>query len=59
MWSEKPKPFIWAATVNSIVEQLSRCRLTLEQIKPGCTLARTKKNQEGRRPVAALLRTKP
>ena len=33
-----PKPFVWTATVESIVAKLSRCRQTLEQIKPGCDL---------------------
>jgi transposase len=42
-WNEKPKPFVWTATVESIVEKLSRCRQTLEQILPGCTLPRSKK----------------
>jgi non-heme chloroperoxidase len=30
--------FVWTATVESIVQKLSRCRQTLEQIRPGCTL---------------------
>ncbi len=42
-WNENPKPFIWTATVESIVEKLSRCRQTLEQIRPGCTLPRRRK----------------
>lgn len=42
-WNEKPKPFVWTATVDSIVEKLSRCRQTLEQIQPGCTLPRQRK----------------
>jgi transposase/transcriptional regulator with XRE-family HTH domain len=42
-WNEKPKPFVWTATVESIVEKLSRCRQTLEKIKPGCTLPRHRK----------------
>jgi transposase len=46
VWNENPKPFVWTATVESIVEKLKRCRQTLEQIKPGCTLPRAKKNQE-------------
>jgi transposase len=46
MWNQNPKPFVWTATVESIVEKLRRCRQTLEQIKPGCTLPRAKKNQE-------------
>jgi len=44
-WNEEPKPFVWAATVESILEKLSRCRQTLEQIQPGCTLPRTRKTR--------------
>jgi transposase len=42
-WNEKPKPFVWTATVESIIEKLSHCRQTLEQILPGCTLPRSRK----------------
>ena len=42
-WNENPKPFVWTATVESIVKKLSRCRQTLEQIRPGCTLPRRRK----------------
>ena len=45
-WNEHPKPFVWTATVASITEKLSRCRQTLEQIQPGCTLPRGKKRQK-------------
>jgi transposase len=34
-WNENPKPFVWTATVDSIVAKLARCRQTLEQIQPG------------------------
>ncbi len=44
-WNEKPKPFVWTATVESIVAKLSRCRQTLEQIQPGCTLPKTRKRK--------------
>ena len=44
-WNEKPKPFAWTATVESIVTKLSRCRQTLEQIQPGCTAPRTRKRK--------------
>ena len=37
-WNENPKPFVWTATVESILAKLARCRQTLEQIQPGCTL---------------------
>jgi transposase len=43
VWNENPKPFLWTATVESIVEKLQRCRQTLETIKPGCTRPRSRK----------------
>ena len=45
-WNENPKPFVWTATVESIQQKLARCRQTLEQIKPGCTLPRTRKRKK-------------
>jgi len=44
-WNHEPKPFVWTATVESILEKLSRCRQTLERIKPGCTRARMRKTK--------------
>src|SRR3974390_2109118 len=44
-WNNDPKPFVWTATVESIVEKLSRCKQTLERIKPGCTRPRMRKNK--------------
>ena len=38
VWNENPRPFVWTATVDSIVSKLAQCRQTLEQIQPGCTL---------------------
>jgi transposase len=40
-----PKPFVWTATVESIVQKLKRCKQTLETIKPGCTRPRMRKNK--------------
>ena len=45
-WNENPKPFVWTATVESIVEKLSRCRQTLEKTQPGCTLPRRRKTRK-------------
>jgi hypothetical protein len=45
-WNENPRPYIWTATVDSIVAKLSRCRQTLEQIQPGCTLPRSRKKKK-------------
>ena len=42
-WNDAPKPFVWTATVESILEKLSRCRQTLEGIQPGCTAPRVTK----------------
>lgn len=44
-WNENPKPFLWTATVDSILAKLARCRQTLEQIQPGCTVPRTRKRK--------------
>lgn len=44
-WNADPKPFVWTTTVESIVEKLSRCKQTLERIKPGCTRPRRRKNK--------------
>jgi transposase len=43
VWNANPKPFVWTATVKSIVEKLARCRQTLEKIQPGCTGLRSRK----------------
>jgi transposase len=42
-WNKNPKPFVWTATVDSIMSKLARCRQTLEQIQPGCTLPKRRK----------------
>jgi hypothetical protein len=42
-WNENPRPFVWTATVDSIVAKLARCRQTLEQIQPGCTDPKNRK----------------
>ena len=41
-WNANPKPFVWAATVESIQAKLATCRQTMEQIKPGCTAPRSR-----------------
>ncbi len=42
-WNEDPKPFIWTATVEEIIEKIARARAKMEQIKPGSNLPRGKK----------------
>jgi transposase len=42
-WNANPRPLVWTATVESIVEKLARCKQTLEKIQPGCTIPRSRK----------------
>jgi hypothetical protein len=42
-WNNNSKPFIWTATVDSIMEKLARCEQTLEKIQ--CTLPRSRKRK--------------
>jgi transposase len=44
-WNQAPQPLVWTATVDSLTAKLARCRQTLEQIQPGCTLPRTRKKK--------------
>lgn len=46
VWNEKPRPFVWTATVDSIQQKLARCRQTLEQIQPGATEPRPRKKKK-------------
>jgi transposase len=45
VWNQKPQPFVWTATVESILAKLTRCRQTLEQIQPGCTAPKSRKRK--------------
>lgn len=42
-WNTNPIPFVWTATVESILEKLTRCRRRLEQVEPICTQAKSRK----------------
>ena len=44
-WNENPKPFLWTATVDAILANLSRSKQTLEQIQPACTLPKARKRK--------------
>ncbi|MSV30768.1 MAG: IS630 family transposase [Bryobacterales bacterium] len=45
-WNNDPKPFVWTAPVESIIEKLPHCRRTLEKIQPGCTSPRSGKRKK-------------
>ena len=42
-WNANPSPFIWTATVAAILEKLERCRRRLEDVQPGCTRPKPRK----------------
>jgi transposase len=44
-WNENPRPFVWTATVESILAKLRGCRRTLERIQPGITKPRLRKKR--------------
>jgi len=46
-WNAKPKPFVWTATIEEIIKKIDRARAKLEQIRPGSTLPRVKKQRAG------------
>lgn len=45
-WNANPTPFVWTATVESILEKLERCRRRLEHVEPGCTKPKSRKSSQ-------------
>jgi transposase len=45
-WNQKPRPFIWTARVEKILEKIERARAKLEAIQPGCTQPRRRQKGE-------------
>jgi transposase len=41
-WNANPTPFVWTATVEGILEKLTRCRRRLEQVQPGSTTPKSR-----------------
>ena len=39
-WNKDPRPFIWTASVEQIIEKIGRARAKMEQLEPGSTLPR-------------------
>jgi transposase len=47
-WNDTPRPFVWTASVESIMNKIEKCRNTLEEIESGCTQPpQRKKRQKG------------
>ncbi len=44
-WNEAPRPFVWTATVEKIMEKISRARNQLDKIKPGWAQRKRRKKR--------------
>ena len=47
-WNEDPRPFVWTASVESILEKMGKCRKVLEGVEPGCTQPPQRKRKSHR-----------
>ena len=45
-WNSDPKPFVWTAKLEDILEKIARARAKLESIQPGSTLPRRRRKAE-------------
>jgi transposase len=45
-WNEAPRPFVWTATVATIMAKVQRARDTLEEIKPGWSQRKRRKKRK-------------
>ena len=45
-WNQNPKPFVWTAKIEDIIQKVERARAKLESIEPGCTQPRRRRKQE-------------
>src|SRR5580704_15716212 len=42
-WNANPKPFVWSASVEKILEKIAKCKRRLEEIHPGSTQPKCRK----------------
>jgi len=45
-WNTDPKPFVWTAKLENILQKIERARAKLESIQPGSTHPRRRKTEE-------------
>jgi len=43
VWNANPKPFVWTASIEKILEKLAKCKRRLEEIHPGSTEPKRRK----------------
>jgi hypothetical protein len=42
-WNAKPKPFVWSASAEKILEKIAKCKRRLEESRPGSTQPKRRK----------------
>jgi len=42
-WNANPKPFVWTASIEKILEKIAKCKRRLEEIQPGSTQPKPRK----------------
>ena len=42
-WNANPKPFVWSASIEKILEKIAKCKRRLEEIHPGATQSKRRK----------------
>jgi len=45
-WNENPRPFVWTAQLEEILEKIERARAKVESMQPGCTQPRHRRKGE-------------
>jgi transposase len=45
-WNDHPRPFVWTAQLEEILQKIERARAKLESIQPGCTQPRRRRKGE-------------
>jgi len=48
-WNSAPAPFVWTASIESILDKIARARQRLEQIEPGSTLPKRRTSTASKR----------
>jgi transposase len=47
-WNDNPRPFVWTASVEKIMDKVTRARRTLDGIKPGWAVRKRRKKRRTR-----------
>jgi hypothetical protein len=53
-WNENPRPFVWTATVQKIMDKIKRGRVALETTQPGGRIRKNGKSAENKNKYSHL-----